>query len=94
MANHSIKTINTTESVRLTPNGMHSGMDITIQNVSDSGYIYLGGDDTVTSTSYGYRLSPNQAWSVELPGMDALYAISSVDAMSIAVMELGLESQD
>lgn len=94
MASHSVKTINSTEALRLTPNGMHSGMDITLQNVNDAGIIYLGGDDTVSSTNYGYRLQPEQAWSVELPGRDALYAISSVDGMGLACFELSLESQN
>jgi hypothetical protein len=67
-------------------------MDITIQNVHDSAYVYLGGEG-VTSTAYGYRLSPNSAWSVELPGPDAIYAISGLDATQIAVIQLGLESQ-
>lgn len=32
MASHSIVTLNNTEATRLTPNGIHSGLDLTIQN--------------------------------------------------------------
>jgi hypothetical protein len=66
-------------------------MDITIQNVNSSGYIYIGGDDTVNSENYGYRIAPNNAWSVELPGNDALYAMAEWSGLYIAVMQVGLE---
>lgn len=68
-------------------------MDITLQNVNGDGYIYIGGEG-VTSSSYGFRLLPNHSFSIELPGLDALYAISSVDAMTLAVIHTSLESQD
>jgi hypothetical protein len=65
-------------------------MDITIQNVDDSAYVYLGGEG-VTGSDYGYRLAPGTAWSVELPGLDALYAISSVNNSKVAIIKMGLE---
>lgn len=93
MASHQIIALSDEGAVRLTPNGKHGGIDITLQNINTSGYIYVGGDDTVSSTNYGYRISPNNAISFELPGEDALYAISST-VMSLAVMVTGLESQN
>jgi hypothetical protein len=92
MTTHILTTLSDTTATRLTPNGLHGGMDITIQNVDPAATVYIGGDG-VTSSSFGYRLTPDQAWSVELPGTDALYAISSVDGTSVAVLQLGLESQ-
>jgi hypothetical protein len=66
-------------------------MDITIQNIDASAYIYIGGEG-VTSSSYGYRLSPGSAISFELPGRDALYAITSTNDSQIAIIKTNLES--
>jgi hypothetical protein len=73
---HSLVTLSNTSATKLTPNGKHSGMDITLQNVNESGYIYIGGE-AVTSTNYGFRIMPNHSFSIELNGNDAIYAIAS-----------------
>jgi hypothetical protein len=93
MASHNLVALTDSAPTRLTPNGKHGGMDITVQNVNSSGYIYIGGDETVSSTNYGYRILPNHAISFELPSADALYAISSAP-LNAAVMMTGLESQN
>jgi hypothetical protein len=90
MTQHSLTTLSSSSPTRLTPNGIHSGMDITIQNVDDSAYVYLGGEG-VSSSDYGYRVSPNNAWSIELNGKDSLYAISDTNNSQIAVMKTSLE---
>ena len=90
MTTHSLTTLSSASATRLTPNGTHSGMDITIQNTHASAIVYIGGEG-VTSSSFGYRLSPGAAWSVELPGKDALYAITNTNGSSIAVLTTGLE---
>jgi hypothetical protein len=90
MTKHLLKTLSNSTAYRLTPNGVHSGMDITIQNVDSSAYVYLGGEDVATD-NFGYRLSPGTAWSVELPGQDALYAITDTDESQIAMLWTGLE---
>ena len=92
MAEHIIITLDDTTPVRLTPNGAHSGMDITIQNVSSSYIVYLGANDQVSSESYGFKLTPNSAWSIELNGKDALYAIASDPDTKIAVFKASLET--
>jgi hypothetical protein len=91
MATHSLTTLSNATATRLTPNGTHSGRDITIQNVNASGYIYLGGDETVSGSSYGFRILPNHSISFELPGKDALFAVSSINGMSVAVLQTNLE---
>ena len=91
MANHSLISLSDSEPSIVGPLPTHSGADITIQNVHGSAYVYLGGDDTVSSTNYGFRLSPNFAVSFELPGKDSLYAVTSVDGSQIAVLITGLE---
>jgi hypothetical protein len=91
MTQHSLTTLSSTTATALTPNGTHSGIDITIQNVHATAYVYVGGYG-VTSSNYGYRISPNNAWSIELSGKDALYAISDTNGSSVAVLLTNLES--
>jgi hypothetical protein len=91
MLTHSLVTLSDETPIRLSPAGVHSGCDITIQNVNSSGYIYVG-NSSVSDTSYGYRILPNHAISFELPGKDSLYAISSAPSMKAAVMITNLES--
>jgi hypothetical protein len=91
MTQHALTTLSNTSATRITPNGVHSGLDITIQNTDGSAYVYLGGEG-VTASSYGYRLAPGSAWSVELPGTDALYAITDTNNSKIAVLWTGLEN--
>lgn len=87
---HSLVTLSNSTATRLTPPGAHGGMDITLQNVNATGYIYIGGEG-VTASSYGFRILPNHSISFELASNDALYAISSVDAMSVAMIQISLE---
>jgi hypothetical protein len=66
-------------------------MDITIQNVHESATVYIGGEG-VTSADYGYRLLAGNAISFELPGRDALYAISGTNGTQVAVLKTNLEN--
>lgn len=91
MATHSLITLNSSTATRLTPVGLHSGMDITIQNIHESAYVYVGGEE-VSASVYGYRIAPGAAFSIELPGQDALYAISSVNSSKVAILQTGLET--
>jgi hypothetical protein len=92
MATHNLFTLSNSSSILLSRYGTHSGADVTIQNVNASGYIYLGGNSSVSSTNYGFRILPNHSISFELPGSDSIYAISSEDAMKAAVFITNLES--
>jgi hypothetical protein len=92
MAEHLLTAVSNSTATRLTPGGQHSGMDVTIQNVNASGYIYLGVDDTVTSSNYGFRIMPNHSISFELAGGDTLYGIASAADMNAAVIKINLES--
>ncbi len=85
-----LTTLSNSSATRLTPPGAHSGMDITLQSVNSTGYIYVGGEE-VTELSYGFRILPNHSISFELASNDALYAISSINSMKVAVIQIGLE---
>jgi len=91
MTTHSLTTLSSSTATRLTPLGLHSGMDITIQNVHESATVYIGGEG-VTSADYGYRLLAGNAISFELPGRDALYAISGTNGTQVAVLKTNLEN--
>jgi hypothetical protein len=91
MTMHATISLSSETATRLTPLGLHSGMDITIQNLDDSAYVYVGGEN-VNAEDFGYRLSPGLAISFELPGLDALYAITDVDQSYIAVLKTNLEA--
>lgn len=88
---HNLVTLSNTEATRLSPAGVHSGVDITVQNVNTSGYIYIG-SSSVSSESYGYRILPNHAISIELNAKSTIYATSSASGMKAAVLVTNLES--
>jgi hypothetical protein len=91
MTQHALTTLSSSSATKLTPNGTHSGLDITIQNVHATAIVYLGGSG-VTADNYGYRLAPGAAWSVELPGRNALYAITDTNNSKVAILKTNLES--
>jgi hypothetical protein len=90
MAIHSFLTLSSSSATRLTPLGIHSGMDITLQNVDDTAYVFIG-SSAVTASDYGYRIAPGHAISFELPGKDDLYAITDTNESNLAVLKTNLE---
>jgi hypothetical protein len=90
MTKHALTTLSNSTATQITPVGTHSGMDITLQNVNATGYIYIG-SSSVSSTNYGFRIMPNHAISFELPGKNSLYAIASINNMKVAVLQTGIE---
>jgi hypothetical protein len=91
MTNHNLISLpNADEAVRITPNGLHSGMDITVQNVNETAVVYLGGEGVSTS-NYGFKIPAGSAFSVELPGRDSIYAVSNESNASIATLSFSLE---
>ena len=85
MTTHAFTTLSNITPTLLSPNGVHSGVNVSVQNVSASGYIYLG-DQNVTTSSYGYRISPNNAISFELDAYDSIYAVSQTNGLNAAVL--------
>ena len=93
MVKHGLVSLSDSEPTALSPSITHAGTDITIQNINSTGYIYIG-SESVSTTNYGYRLSPNNAISFELPGSDNLYAVASSDELQVAVIMTALEVGD
>jgi hypothetical protein len=90
MTQHLLTTLSNSSATLLSPVGTHSGIDITIQNVHATAIVYIGGIG-VTSSNYGYRISPSNAWSIELSGNDELYAITNTNGSQVAVLKTSLE---
>jgi hypothetical protein len=91
MTTHLTTNLSSSSATLVSPLGIHSGVDITIQNLSSEAYVYLGGEG-VTSSSFGYRIPPDSAVSFELPGKDALYAVTSSNGSQVAILKTGLEA--
>ena len=89
---HEIVTLSNATATELTPEGkVHSGLDLTVQNIDEEAIVYLGAED-VSSTSYGFKLLPGAGFSVELNPRDELYAISDTDDSEVALLRVLLEN--
>jgi len=89
---HEIVTLSDTTPLELTPEGrVHSGLDLTVQNIDEEAIIYLGAED-VSSTSYGFKLLPGAGFSIELNPRDELYAISDTNESEVALLRVLLEN--
>jgi len=88
---HELVVLSDTTETELTPEGkVHSGLDLTVQNVHESAIVYLGGEG-VTTENYGYKLEPGTGFSVELNPRDQFYAISDTDESEVALLRVLLE---
>jgi hypothetical protein len=88
---HEIVTHSDTTPVELTPEGkVHSGLDLTVQNIDEEAIVYLGGEG-VTTENYGYKLEPGDGFSIELNPRDQLFAISDTDESEVALLRVLLE---
>ena len=88
---HDLLTLSNTAATELTPPGkVHSGLDLTIQNVHATANVYIGASD-VTASNYGYKLEAGDAFSVELNPRDQLFAISDTNESPLALLRVLLE---
>jgi hypothetical protein len=78
--------LSTTTPAELTiSDQVQSTNTLVVQNINDSGYIYLG-NESVSSSNYGFKLYPGQAFTIELSAYSHFYAICSTNSMTAAVM--------
>jgi hypothetical protein len=89
MANHSTFTLSNTTPTLLSPEGIHSGVELVIQNVSTNGYVYVGGPN-VTSGSYGFRIDEESAFGMNVFPKESMYAIAENNGTVIATISSGL----
>jgi len=88
MIKHEVRSISNSTATSLDlPENIRSSYTLVVQNVNNSGYIYIGNEE-VTTSNYGYKLFPGQGITIELPSRTTMYAISSNGGMSLAIMEI------
>ena len=63
------------------------GLTLSIQNLHGSNFVYLGNTKT-SSASYGFRLAPGQAFSIDLDPSDQMFAATNDTSSTIAITRL------
>jgi hypothetical protein len=58
---------------------------ISVQNTDSSAPLYIG-NESVTTTNYGIKLSAGQAWSADLGADDKIYAVGT-STVSVLILE-------
>jgi hypothetical protein len=88
MIKQKIQALNGTP-VDLTYTGLIDPLTVlSIQNIMDSGYAYLG-NENVSVNNYGHKLYPGQSFTIELAPNDKLFAVGD-SGVSIAVFSLDI----
>ena len=67
---------------------VHFGVTFTIQNIDETANVFIG-DADVDTDNWGMKLTPGAIASFEdMPKNAGIYAVSSVDGSSIAVLRV------
>lgn len=87
MIRHQLKVLNTSTPIELTiEDSINSVCTLVVENINDSGNIFIG-NSGVSSSNFGFKLYPRQAFTVELRPYDRLYAVSDSE-MQISCMSI------
>jgi hypothetical protein len=87
MIRHSIKSLNTTTAVELTIEDSLNGVNtFIVENTSETANVYIG-NQSVSTSNYGFLLYPKQAFTAELRPFDRLYGVASITT-SVACMSI------
>lgn len=88
MIKHNLVSISNTTATSLDiSENIKSSFSLVVQNINPTGYLYIGNSE-LTTTNYGFRISPNQAFTIEMPSSQNLYCIASDIGLQAAVMEI------
>jgi hypothetical protein len=81
MASHRSLSIGNTP-VLVSPEGVHSGVEVILQNQSETNNIYVGTNSGTSVDSFGLKIYPTTAISVTLGSREEMWAVSdgTVDA--------------
>ena len=63
-------------------------MALSIQNIMDSGYAYLG-NENVSISNYGHKLYPGQSFTIELSPNDKIFAVGD-SGVSVSTFRLDI----
>lgn len=87
MIRHQIKTLSTTIPTEVTiEDSVNSVCTLIIENIDLSTNVYIG-NESVSSSNYGFCIYPKQAFTIELRPFDRIYAIGEA-ATNIACMSV------
>lgn len=85
---HTIKSIY--QPTQITPVGTHSGVDVTIQNLSTNN-IFIGTDEYVGQLNHGHKLEAGKSVAFSVAPQDSLWLNSdSPVGAQVAILTLGL----
>lgn len=83
---HKIQSLNSTAVNLVVREATDAVNSMSIQNVSSSGFVYLGGYN-VTNTDYGIKLFPGQIYTIELAPSDDIWAVGD-SGTSVAIFNI------
>lgn len=90
MIHHQVIDLGNPTAVELfIPEPVKTSYTISIQNVNDVGYVYIG-NRNVTQTEYGFKIYPGQAFAIELPASQAagIWGVGSQPGLKVAILEI------
>ena len=91
MTSHNVVSMPTTGvAYEIVPAAQSNGFDVTIQNNNTSATILLG-DNTVTTSNYGFKVAAGAAISFELAPGDSIWAVSPSSDVTVHVLRVDLE---
>ncbi|MEY4332139.1 MAG: hypothetical protein RLZZ196_877 [Bacteroidota bacterium] len=83
---HKIQPLNSTAINLVVREATDAINSMSIQNVSNSGFAYLGASG-VTSSDYGIKLFPGQIYTIELAPSDDIWAVGD-SGVSVAIFNI------
>lgn len=85
MIKHRMYSLNSSPTNLVIHEVIDSMNTLSIQNVSSSGFVYIG-TSSVTSSSYGHKLFPGSSLNIDLAAATNIYAVGDAGT-TIAVLE-------
>lgn len=88
MLRHRIVALNSTPVLMTTHEPVDRLNVLSIQNIMNTGYAYLGSSN-VSSSVYGHKLYPGQSFTIELAPNDRVWAVGDA-GVSVAIFNLDI----
>jgi hypothetical protein len=83
---HKIQALNSTPVNLVVREAADARNSMSIQNVANAGFAYLG-NSSVTTSDFGIKLFPGQIYTIELSSSDDLWAVGD-SGVSVAIFNI------
>ena len=83
---HKIQSLNSTAVNLVVREATDARNSMSIQNVSNTGFAYLG-NSTVTSSDFGIKLYPGQIYTIEFAPSDDIWAVGD-SGVQVAIFNI------